>query len=149
MQWNKPSCFFVLGLLLGDNLGVNAALGYRQCFIANYCCRFCKCSINEIQSSIRIKDNVMRSVANYNSDLILDNPQLTGINENSIFNSFSQFHVTENFSVDLMHDFFEGVARYNMAHIINYLITQKYFSIDTINDRKNLFKYGETEIENI
>lgn len=43
-----------------------------------------------------------------------------------------------------MHDIPEGVARYDMALIINGLIEQKYFKLEELNNRI-MFNYGVTE----
>lgn len=39
--------YFALGLVLGDNLGLNSALGFTESFNATYFCRFCKMSKND------------------------------------------------------------------------------------------------------
>lgn len=39
---------FITVLLLGNNLGLNGVLRFTECFIANYYCRFCKSSKNEM-----------------------------------------------------------------------------------------------------
>jgi len=54
----------------------------------------------------------------------------------------------DNIVCDFMHDIPEGVARYDMAVIINHLITNKYFTLDILNKRIELFNYGETERKN-
>jgi hypothetical protein len=33
---------FILGLIIGDNLGLHSILGFTESFNANYCCRLCK-----------------------------------------------------------------------------------------------------------
>lgn len=93
-------------------------LGYSKSFSATRFCRFCRkdksktCVLaTEILSSLRNK-------INYNADVLIKDLKLTGINENSIFYTINSFHVVENFSVDLMHDVFEGISVYNMCHII-------------------------------
>jgi len=40
--------YFVLGLILGDNLGLNSMLGFVQSFSANYYCRILCCHTNMI-----------------------------------------------------------------------------------------------------
>lgn len=34
--------FFLLGLMLGDNLGLHSILGFTESFMANSPCRFCR-----------------------------------------------------------------------------------------------------------
>ena len=48
-----------------------------------------------------------------------------------------------------MHDVLEGILRYGMAHILNYLIyVKKYFTLDNINKRIQLFKFSEVDLGN-
>lgn len=138
--------YFVLGLILGDNLGLNKLLGFSQSFSALCFCRFCNANKYETQKMCDEDFNKLRTIENYNNDvLLLEN----GISENSILNSIDSFHVVKNYSVDLMHDLFEGVCVYNLRHIINYLLKSKYLTLDILNNRKQNFEYGESEIGNL
>lgn len=59
-----------------------------------------------------------------------------------MLNTIFVFHVTRNYSVDLMHDLFEGVCHYDLCHIINYFTNEiKIFSLDVLNARKQNFSY--------
>lgn len=146
---SKTTVYFVLGLLLGDNLGINSTLGFSSTFSHKYCCRFCKLSKNQINVNTPLEFQYQRNIQNYNEDLISGNYSETGIHENSLFNDILHFHVTSNYCVDYMHDIFEGICHYNMSAIISYYVNNKIFSLNTLNQRKNLFDYGETEIGNI
>lgn len=44
--------------------------------------------------------------------------KLTGINKQPILHQLTTFHVTKNYSIDLMHDIYEGICHYNMCHIL-------------------------------
>lgn len=55
----------------------------------------------------------------------------------------------DNFTVDIMYDLYEGICIYTMSHIILSLIELGYFDIDTLNNRKQCFNYGNSEIGNI
>lgn len=46
----KIRIYFALGLLLGDNLGLNGILGFVESFNAYYSCRLCKAFKNEWQT---------------------------------------------------------------------------------------------------
>jgi hypothetical protein len=66
-----------------------------------------------------------------------------------VFHQLPNFHVSQNMSLDLMHDVLEGILRYDMAHILNYLInTKKYFNLDNINKRIQHFKFCEVDTGN-
>lgn len=43
-----------------------------------------------------------------------------GIESECIFHTIPGFHVTNNLSVDIMHDLIEGTCRYDMIAIINF-----------------------------
>lgn len=58
----KKRIYFTVGLILGDNLGLNSMLGF-------------------IKMNISLRNN-----ENYSIDLSLDNFQETGVKENCIFN---------------------------------------------------------------
>ncbi|XP_055842787.1 uncharacterized protein LOC129909740 [Episyrphus balteatus] len=140
---------FVMALLIGDNLGLNAILGFSSCSSTFFCrlCKLPKKKTSEMPIEVKI---MLRNRENYEQDVAVNDYKQTGIHENSVFNSIKSFHVTSNYSVDVMHDIFEGVCHYNMCHIIRHIIEKKFFSnLETFNDRINSFNYGEIEIGNI
>lgn len=140
---------FVLGLVLGDNLGMNTVLGFAT-FGARYFCRFCRDSKEITHQCNQENFKNLRNVKNYDVDVAENNFRLTGLKEKCVFNIIDSFHATTNFCVDTMHDLFEGVCHYNLAHSLKYFIrTKKYFTLKTLNMRKQTFNYGELEIGNI
>lgn len=142
--------FFILGIILGDNLGLNSLLEFSKSFSANSFCRFCKAN-KEITRLMHEEDlNCMRNVQNYSEDVVHMNFTETGIYKDSLLNQITSFHVTENYCIDIMHDLFEGICHYDLCHIIKYYIdTAKLFSLETLNSRKMNFNYGQIEIGNI
>jgi len=141
--------FFQLGLIVGDNLGVNTTLGFSKSFSASHFCRFCQNDKKKTQIHKNEVNEYLRNKRNYDEDVAKKDSKLTGIYEESIFNTVNLFHVVENFSVDIMHDIYEGVGNYNMCHIILKLIDLKYFNLETLNNRKQHFNYGTSEIGNL
>jgi len=141
--------YFSLRLIVGDNLGVNSVLGFSRSFSATFFCRFCHS--NKINTNILATEVVdsLRNKRNYEEDVLKNDYKQTGVHEKSVFNLVNSFHVVQNFSVDLMHDIFEGVCVYDMCHIILNLIKSGYFNLETLNNRKQHFQYGESEIGNI
>lgn len=140
---------FILGLVLGDNLGLNSILGLTQSFSANYFCRFCKDHKSNTHKMTSENPLTLRTLDNYEQDVALNDMKLTGIKEKSILNSIDTFNVVTNYAIDIMHDFFEGVCHYDICHIITYLIDLKYFSLKQLNTRKQMLNYGEIEINNV
>lgn len=141
--------YFVLGLLLGDNLGLNSMMGFVKSFSANFYCRMCKQLKSDMQRACVENSTFNRNIDNYNCDLENSNFNMTGLRERSPFNILNSFHVVQNLSVDIMHDLFEGVLKNDLSLIILHFIeVKKYFSLEILNIRKNAFDYGEIEIKN-
>lgn len=134
--------YFKLALILGDNLGLNTALGFSKSFSSNYYCRICKAHKSSMITESKQNDQLLRTRENYENDVHLNDPRNTGIREECVFNSITSFHVVENLSVDIMHDIFEGVCHYDLSHIILYYIEKvKIFDLNTINNRIQIFNY--------
>ncbi|XP_029674533.1 uncharacterized protein LOC115242409 [Formica exsecta] len=141
--------YFALGLVLGDNLGLNSALGFTESFNATYFCRFCKMSKNDSHSCPVKRTDLLRTEQNYNNDLLLNNMKETGVKENSVWNKVNYFHVTANAAVDKMHDFDEGVYKYGMSHILyHYIYDIKNVSLNILNERLKGIDYASNNISN-
>jgi hypothetical protein len=134
--------YFVLGLILGDNLGLNCILGFARSFSAIFFCRFCKMQLSETQHSCVENKLLQRTILNYQVDVELNDFAKTGVREESILNTIPSFHVVENFAVDIMHDMFEGVCHRDVILILNYLLKNSNITLQTINSRKQHFEYG-------
>ncbi|KYN12664.1 hypothetical protein ALC57_15161 [Trachymyrmex cornetzi] len=139
---NHHQIYFVLGLLLGDNLGLHAMCGYVESFRANYTCRFCKMHRTISQTTCLEDDSILRTRESYNTDLALTNSSLSGIKEECIFNAITSFHVIDNAYVDIMHDILEGIAHYDMIPIINHFIQIGDFILSGLNYSLQMFDYG-------
>lgn len=143
--------FFVLGVITGDNLGLNTIMGYTKSFSSQFPCRICKCTKSEIYKKCKDDCNFHRNLKNYNRDTIQytrvnERIANSGIREISVFNNIPSFHVVENLTVDIMHDLFEGVCHYDLCELINqFVIQDDFFSLDVLNNRTQLFIYGESE----
>lgn len=141
--------FFVSGLLLGDNLGVNSVGGFVECFTANHFCRFCRTHKTDIATQCVEDRDSLRTKENYEEDLSVNNVSVTGVKNNCAFNSVPSFHISENFSVDVFHDLNEGVCHYVMVQVLSHCtkVTQplgkpRYFSLDILNRRMEFFQFG-------
>lgn len=141
--------YFSLALIVGDNLGLHSILGFSESFISNFPCRFCCCCKTDCQRLLYQTNDKLRTIENYNSDVNVQNVTLTGITELSVWNDIESFHVTNNLSVDLMHDLLEGVCNYDISGILrNLILDSKYLTIETLNNRIQFFDYGFIDIRN-
>lgn len=142
--------YFALALVLGDNLGMNSILGFNECFVANSFCRICKMKQTETFFSYCPSENFpLRTRFNYASDLELNNSSITGIKEECIFHVLKNFHLTENISVDPMHDLLEGVCHYDLILILNnFIVVEKYISLENFNYKLQIFSYEINDLGN-
>jgi len=141
--------YFCLALIVGDNLGLHGMMGFSESFVANYPCRFCRCSKTVCQKQLFQIDNELRNTENYEIDVNTENVAETGIVERSIWNTIHSFHVVNNYSVDLMHDILEGVCGYDIFSILRHFVfVMIYFTLETLNRRIKFFNYGPTGIRN-
>lgn len=140
--------FFVTGLLLGDNKGLNSLLGFAECFTANHYCRFCKSHRNTMYQQSVEDASTLRTLESYNADLITNNVSLTGLKYESVFNKVPSFHVTSNLAVDSFHDLAEGACHNVLSHLLNHCIPN-YFTLDILNNRLNLFNFGPCETNRV
>lgn len=129
--------FFPLLLILGDNLGIHSLLGYMESFAANNFCRFCTTSKYLTETQTFENNELVRTKGNYEVDL----QNRVGLKEECIWHNLKYFHIYENLSCDVMHDLYEGVHRYDMALIIDKLITERFFTLDLINARLQYLTY--------
>ena len=77
---------------------------------------------------------LLRNVENYEEDVKnIGTSENSGILERCVFNILPDFHIVINKVVDIMHDIFEGVARYTLQKIITALIEiYKLFTVEEL-----------------
>lgn len=140
---------FQLVLVLGDNLGLNGLFGFVESFHKSFWCRICKAPSELMETLTEENESLLRNPQNYKNDVETKNSKLTGVKRDCIFHQVSDFHLTLNLTIDMMHDVLEGVCMYVMAKIIYYFIEiKKYFTLEQLNTWIEEFDYGMTEIDN-
>lgn len=149
-EGNSIRVYFMLAFITGDNLGLSGILDLVESTRANFYCRMCKRNYEQRQTDLIEYSKSLRTRQNYESDLQLADPSQTGIKNNCVFNKIPSFHLVCNVYFDVMHDLWEGVCLYGLQHCLHYFITiKKYFSLDDLNRRKNLFVFGKLNSSNI
>lgn len=141
--------YFALGLILGDNLGLNGILGYVESFRANYFCRFCKTHRDQTHVDKVERPETLRKVEDYLTDVKLPTED-SGVKEMSVWNNVDFFHVYENFCSDpLLHELAEGVGKRAMRRTVNYFVNvSNAFSLHTLNERLKTFPYTAAGFSN-
>lgn len=81
LSGRSEKIYFSLGLIVGDNLGVNSVLGFSRSFSATFFCIFCHS--NKINTNILVTevDDSLRNKRSY-EDLIKNDYKQTGVHEN-------------------------------------------------------------------
>lgn len=144
----EQRAYFPCVTLTGDNKAVNGMCGFTESFAANFYCRFCKCKKSLCQKLVCENTQLLRSTQNYEQDIALNNLAKTGIKEKCIFNNMLYFDVTENLSVDIAHDIYEGVAGFTLSKVIMEIIKNERSPLVVINNRIDNFLYNQVESRN-
>ncbi|XP_011866318.1 PREDICTED: uncharacterized protein LOC105561171 [Vollenhovia emeryi] len=102
------------------------------------------------QKAVIEDPTLLRNFLNYNNDIQLHNVSETGLKEECVFHDIPSYHMTENYSVDELHDGREGLCNVDMIHILRNLIDGKYkcFNLEFLNNRMLMFDYGSKQSSN-
>lgn len=151
----KHNLKFILWQFTGDNLGVQKLFGLVEGFNSNYYCRFCTLHKNDMNScTIEISAQFARTPENYEKQLadVLNGTKTvseTGINDSCCLNVLDYWHVTKNFTVDCMHDIFEGWGSLELRLILRqFILIEKFFTLSSFNARLKSFTYSLCDIKN-
>lgn len=109
-------------------------MGYSRSFSANYFCRICKIHKEKINEQYVENKLLLRNEDNYWQDVNQNNASLTDVREACIMYTLPSFRISNNISVDVMHDLFEGICHVEMCYILNNLILKRsYLTLDMLN----------------
>lgn len=141
----ETTIYFSLLGIIGDNLGLHEILGFTMNFKD---AKARNCLSNKGIRVKQCKENIksIRTKATYNKHSKL---QSNGIKETCIFNDLLSYHAIDNMTVDIMHDFYEGICRYVMGKVLKNLIKNKYFTLKNLNWKIKFFYYGSSHGINI
>lgn len=137
----------VLGQMSGDNLGMHGLFGFTESFSANHPCRFCLIHKVTMQTAVFEKTELLRDKALHDQHVceVIEDPtrvSTTGVTGPSKLNELGYFHITENYTPDVMHDLLEGICPYELKHILKALMNGRYLTLETLNERILSFNYG-------
>lgn len=140
--------------ITGDNLGLHCLFGFVESFSAHYCCRFCLTERKDFQSIFDEDDSrvILRNkdLHHQHCQAIESNPALPhvyGVKRSCLLDTLQYYDISDNLSVDIMHDILEGVAQYEMKLVLQYL-KKDFISSHEIIARIHSFNYGHTENKN-
>ncbi|KAL7298938.1 hypothetical protein TKK_0008039 [Trichogramma kaykai] len=136
---------FQLILIIGDNLGLNEIFGFTQSFTTDFYCRICKMTHQECcQATVEDVSKIRNRIV-YDIDAKVPDVHTSGLRESCVFNRIIDFHIADSSSIDILHDFLEGVCSYDIHEILNCLIfKKKIFTLERLNSRIQKFEYRYT-----
>jgi hypothetical protein len=136
----KDNYKVILSCVTGDNLFLNGLLGFVESFTAGHPCRHCTEHRHNFGKKFFEDANVVRTVQNYDEDLLRGETQATGIKAQCALNQLKYFHAADNYVQDIMHDLLEGVCSYDMRLICKNL-TEK-ITLEELNRRIQCVNFG-------
>lgn len=145
----KKTVYFALGLLIADNLELNFAMGYVECFRATHFCRLCKTKLKDTYYDRFEREDELRKKDEYESDLE-KGMSGSGLKEKSVWNEIKYFHVLDDYYMDVFHDFHEGGLKYDKGHELFHFLFEvdQPITLEILNDRLRNFNYTVNNIKN-
>lgn len=142
-----------VSMVISDNLAAHEIGGFIESFSSLRVCRFCSATKQSIKDSFMEKDFEKRTIETFNASLeIVENNEAMsttyGIKTDSPLNQLQYFHVCWGLPSDLAHDIFEGFGLDLLKSIINYSITNKFFSLNELNAIIKSYPYASKDKRN-
>jgi len=131
-----------------DNLEASAIGGFSQCFSSVDVCRVCHIQHKELSDISGIPDKEPWTREEYDTAVENIQPGVRGefgVNSGCLFNALSSFHCVGQMPLDIMHDFMEKVAAYDVLAILKSLVASGYFTFGQYNNVIREIKLGDYE----
>lgn len=119
---------FVVATVVGDNLAQNMVLGYVMSFNVDYFCRFCVAKKRVTEKQV-LED---KSLLRWNVDNTVR--YLGIVRDSPLDKEIESMDVIDCVSVDVVHDFLEGIVKLEMSNIICKFLEKRYFDLTTLNN---------------
>lgn len=142
--------YFCLAYIHGDNLGLNELLSFTEGFNCTHYCRFCNASKQQAWTMCKEDKQLLRTKQSYERDVEKNNVRDTGIHSKCIFQDQDIFYdVTDNWVGDVLHDFLEGVCRYEICYLLlDLILKKKLFTLEYLNYRIEYCTYSPNDVKN-
>lgn len=137
-----------LSALSFDNLGGAKLLGMNESFQANFYCRICIMSKNDARVTCEADDRLLRTSESFNqysnqqqyanSETMIN----FGIKHKSALFNLDHFDLCDNYTVDVMHDFLEGICQRDMKLFFEFCVKSQILDVTELNNRVRAFDYG-------
>jgi hypothetical protein len=108
-----------------DSLALNGLFGLVESFSRNYFCSICYATSDEIQYKFTEEQLKKRTVDEYQKDIAglsdahrMGKSHCRGVKRECILNQIEGFHITQNWSQDIMHVLLEGIVPVELGCIL-------------------------------
>jgi hypothetical protein len=147
----KSTVFASLCQVTCDNLALNGMLGFIESFACDYFCTLCYATQEDIQTKFTESEFSLRTFSSYKDDLNSlrkkNCKHVRGVKSECKLNGIDGYHITSNWSLDIMHVVLEGIVPYELSCILRGLCQSvKNLNLDTINCEVQLF-WGKITVE--
>jgi len=137
-----------------DNLALNGILGFIESFSCDYFCTLCYATQEQIQTTFCEDLFEMRTPSSYDRDLNRlcggkgrNKLHCRGVKHRCKLNEIDGYHVTKNYSLDIMHVILEGIVPYELGCILYGLCQDvSELDMDTINRAVRIF-WGKITVD--
>ncbi len=142
-----------LQFVVADNLAAHGIAGFIENFSGEYFCRFCLAKRSVIQTNeVRSGSFVRRSKEIHESHVKLaqqTNSPSFGVKKECVFTKhLEHFCVTSGYPPDILHNLLEGLVPIELAQCLSFLVSKKYFTVETLNKSIATFPYTGTDKTN-
>ena len=134
-----------------DNLALNSIFGHIESFSCDFFCTICYASQTDIQKYYSEDHFQLRTIQSYNADITAQQKNgkkhHRGVKKPCKLNDIVGYHITNNWSLDIMHIVLEGIVPYELGCIL-YGLCDSVTSLDieAINCEVQLF-WGKMTVD--
>jgi len=131
-----------------DNLEASMVGGFSKCYSSFDVCRICHQQHKDLPEISGIPKASPWTIAEYDAavdNLVPGERGEFGLNSGCIFNDLQSFHCIGQIPTDVMHDFCEKVASYDVMSILKVLVSSHLFTFDEYNKVLREVKLGDYE----
>jgi hypothetical protein len=131
-----------------DNLEASVIGGFSQCYSSNDVCRICHQQYKDLQQISGISKEAPWTREEYDSsvkNMLPGERGDFGLNTGCIFNELQAFHCVGQMPTDIMHDYCEKVAAFDVMSVLKVLVSSGLFTFDQYNQVMRDVKLGDYE----
>jgi hypothetical protein len=131
-----------------DNLEASVVGGFSQCYSSKDVCRICHQQYEDLQHISGISKEALWTREEYDAavgNMLPGDRGDFGLNSGCIFNQLQSFHCIGQIPTDIMHDFCEKVAAFDVMSCLKAIVSSGLFTFEQYNQVLREVKLGDYE----